>query len=169
MLSPDPLPLALFRPPIVLVVESRTTTRATTCRLLRALGYDGRAARDGDQALRMLRQHPTLYQMVLTNILLPDMDGGELAERVAGSWPGTRAVLVSEYVPIGRPAAIIASHPDVPVLRKPFGLRELYEILTPLLGPPRPAIELPGLGRPRARRRDRKVGATPRVDWIGRR
>jgi hypothetical protein len=92
-----------------------------------------------------------------------------LAERVAGSWPGTRAVLVSEYVPIGRPAAIIASHPDVPVLRKPFGLRELYEILTPLLGPPRPAIELPGLGRPRARRRDRKVGATPRVDWIGRR
>ncbi len=55
MLSPDPLPLALFRPPIVLVVESRTSARTSTCRLLRALGYDGRVARDGQQALRMLR------------------------------------------------------------------------------------------------------------------
>ena len=55
MLSPDPLPLSLFRPPIVLVVESRTSARTSICRLLRALGYDGRVARDGGQALRMLR------------------------------------------------------------------------------------------------------------------
>jgi CheY-like chemotaxis protein len=155
MLSPDPLPLALFRPPIVLVVESRTSARSSTCRLLRALGYDGRTARDGQQALRMLQQHPTLYQLVLTNVLLPDMDGGELARRVVAAWPGTRVMVTAEYAQIGTPAVILAAHPEVPVLRKPFGFRELYEAVCRLVGPPRAAVPLQGGTRTRARRRTR--------------
>jgi CheY-like chemotaxis protein len=155
MLSPDPLLLALYRPPIVLVVESRTSVRSSTCRLLRALGYDGRPARDGQHALRMLRQHPTLYQLVLTNVLLPDMDSGELAERVAQAWPGTRVMVTAEYAPIGRPAAVLAAHPDVPVLRKPFGFRELYDAVCRLAGPPRAAVPLMSTVAVRSRRRTR--------------
>jgi DNA-binding response OmpR family regulator len=155
MLSHDPLPLALFRPPIVLVVESRTSARTSICRLLRALGYDGRVARDGQQALRMLRQHPTLYQLVLTNALLPDMDGGELARKVTKAWPGTRVMLTAEYAPIGAPAAVLAAHPDLPVLRKPFGFRELYDAVCYLVGPPRAAVPLMGRTGTRARRRTR--------------
>lgn len=155
MSSPDPLPLALFRPPIVLVVESRTSARSSACRLLRALGYDGRPARDGQHALRMLRQHPTLYQLVLSNVLLPDMDGGELAERVSGAWPGTRVMLTAEYAPIGTPASILAAHPDLPVLRKPFGFRELHEAVCRQVGPPRAAVPLLGRVGPRIRRRTR--------------
>lgn len=155
MLSPDPLLLALYRPPIVLVVESRTSVRSSTCRLLRALGYDGRPARDGQHALRMLRQHPTLYQLVLTNVLLPDMDSGELAERVAQAWPGTRVMVTAEYAPIGRPAAVLAAHPDVPVLRKPFGFRELYDAVCRLVGPPRAAVPLMSTVAVRSRRRTR--------------
>jgi CheY-like chemotaxis protein len=155
MLSPDPLPLALFRPPIVLVVESRTSARTSTCRLLRALGYDGRVARDGQQALRMLRQHPTLYQLVLTNALLPDMDGGELAAQVTRAWPATRMLLTAEYAPIGTSATVLAAHPHLPVLRKPFGFRELYDAVGRLIGPPRAAVPLMGRTGPRARRRTR--------------
>jgi CheY-like chemotaxis protein len=155
MLSPDPLPLSLFRPPIVLVVESRTGARTSVCRLLRALGYDGRPARDGQQAFRMLRQHPTLYQLVLTNTVLPDMDGGELARQVARAWPATRVMLTAEYAPIGTPAAVLAAHPDLPVLRKPFGFRELYEAVCRLVGPPRAAVPLMGRSSLRARRRTR--------------
>jgi CheY-like chemotaxis protein len=155
MLSPDLLPLSLFRPPIVLVVESRTSTRTSLCRLLRALGYDGRVARDGGQALGMLRQHPTLYQLVLTNTLLPDMDGGELARQVTWAWPDTRVMLVAEYAPIGAPAAVLATHPDLPVLGRPFGFRELYEAVCRLVGPPRAAVPLMGKVGPRARRRTR--------------
>ena len=153
MLSPDPLPLALFRPPIVLVVESRTAARSTTSRLVRALGYDARVARDGQQALRMLLQYPSLHQLVLTNIVLPDMDGGELAERVGAQEVGTRVALIAEYAPIGKAAAVIAAHPEVPVLRKPFGFRELYEVLCPLIGPPRAALPLSGRATPHRRRR----------------
>jgi CheY-like chemotaxis protein len=153
MLSPDPLPLALFRPPIVLVVESRAAARSTTSRLVRALGYDARVARDGQQALRVLLQYPSLHQLVLANILLPDMDGGELAERVGAQRAGTRVALIAEYAPIGKAAAVIAAHPDVPVLRKPFGFRELYEVLCPLIGPPRAAVPLSGRATPPRRRR----------------
>jgi CheY-like chemotaxis protein len=155
MYSPDLLPLSLFRPPIVLVVENRTSARASIGRLLRALGYDGRMARDGQQALRMLRQHPTLYQLVLTNTVLPDMDGGELARQVSRAWPDTRVMLTAEYAPIGTPAAVLAAHPDLPVLRKPFGFRELYEAVCRLVGPPRAALPLLGHTRLRARRRTR--------------
>jgi two-component system, cell cycle sensor histidine kinase and response regulator CckA len=155
MYSPDALPLSLFRPPIVLVVESRASARASVGRLLRALGYDGRMARDGQQALRMLRQHPTLYQLVLTNTLLPDMDGGELAQQVTRAWPDTRVMLIAEYAPIGAPAAVLATHPDLPVLGRPFGFRELYESVGRLVGPPRAAVPLMGKVGPRARRRTR--------------
>jgi two-component system cell cycle sensor histidine kinase/response regulator CckA len=155
MLSPDPLPLALFRPPIVLVVESRTAARSATSRLVRALGYDARVARDGQQALRMLLQYPSLHQLVLTNIVLPDMDGGELAERIGAQAAGTRVALIAEYAPIGKAAGVIAAHPDVPVLRKPFGFRELYEVLCPLVGPPRAALPLSGKATPPRPRRHR--------------
>ncbi len=152
MLSPDPVPLALFRPPIVLVVESRTATRSATSRLIRALGYDARTARDGGQAIRMLRQYPTLHRLVLANVVLPDMDGGELAERIATHGHGTRVVLVAEYAPIGKAAAIIAAHPEVPVLRKPFGFRELHDELCRLIGPGRAALPLSGRASPSRRR-----------------
>ncbi len=155
MPSPDPLPLSLFRPPIVLVVESRTGARTSVCRLLRALGYDGRPARDGQQAFRMLRQHPTLYQLVLTNTVLPDMDGGELARQVTRAWPGTRVMLTAEFAALGTPATVLAANPELPVLRKPFGFRALYEAVCRLVGPPRAAVPLRGKARPRARRRTR--------------
>jgi CheY-like chemotaxis protein len=152
MPSPDPLPLARFRPPIVLVVESRTGARASLCRLLRALGYDGRPARDGQQALRMLRQHPTLYQLVLTNTLLPDMDAAELAREVSRAWPATRVLLTADFAALGAPAAVLAAHPELPVLRKPFGFRELYEAVSRLVGPPKAAVPLMGKARLRVRR-----------------
>ncbi|MGH7527259.1 MAG: response regulator [Gemmatimonadales bacterium] len=158
MSSLDALPLALFRPPVVLVVEGRATSRLTTCRLLRALGYEGQGAHNGQQALRIMRQHPALFHLIIANALLPDMDGGELAERAKDQEPGIRVVLVADYVPLGRTAEILEAFPELPVLSKPFGFRELYAVLTPLLGPPRIAVALPAGRRLRRRSRERKVG-----------
>jgi two-component system, cell cycle sensor histidine kinase and response regulator CckA len=155
MFSPDPLPLALFRPPIILVVESRTAARSTTSRLVRALGYEARTARDGQQALRMLREYPSLHQMVLSNVVLPDMDGGELARRIAAHGLGTKVALIADYAPIGKAATVIAAHPDIAVLGKPFGFRELYEVLCPQVGPPRAALPLAGRAILPRRRRNR--------------
>ena len=123
---------------------------------MRALGYDGTGrARRWRRRSGCFGSIPTLYQLVLTNTLLPDMDGGELAHQVARAWPDTRVMLIAEYAPIGAPAAVLAAHPDLPVLGKPFGFRELYEAVCRLVGPPRAAVPLMGKAGPRARRRTR--------------
>ena len=85
----------------------------------------------------------------------PDMDGGRLAQQVAGSWPDTKVMLVAEYAPIGATAAVLAAYPDLPVLGRPFGFRELYEGVCRLVGPPRAAVPLLAKAGPRARRRTR--------------
>lgn len=140
MSSTDTISLALFRPPIVLIVEGAPAARSVTCHMVRAVGYEPRSARDGQQALRLLSQHPTLFQLVLTNVVLSDMDAAELARRARMLEPGLRVAVIAEYVPLGKAAKVIDTCPELPVVRKPFGFRELHDVLVPLLGPPRIAI-----------------------------
>jgi CheY-like chemotaxis protein len=104
----------------------------------------------------MLGQYPTLFQLVLTNVVLPDMDAGELAQRARTLEPGIRVAVIAEYVPLGKAARVMAACPELPVVRKPFGFRELHDVLSPLLGPPR--IAVPRSSTPRSpRRRERKA------------
>jgi CheY-like chemotaxis protein len=155
-MSPHDLPLALFRPPIVLIVEDRPASRSPTSRLVSMLGYEVRGARTGGHALGLLRHHGSLFDLILTNIQLPDMDGGEFVERVRLEEPGVRLAWIADYAPIGRAAALIAAHPEVPVLKKPFGFRELRDALLPLVGPARALVPLQG-GLRFPRRRERKA------------
>jgi CheY-like chemotaxis protein len=155
-MPPHDLALALFRPPIVLVVEDRPPSRSPTSRLVSMLGYEVRGARTGEHALGLLRHHGALFDLVLTTIQLPDIDVGELVERIRLEEPGIRLAWIADYAPIGRAAALIAAHPEVPVLKKPFGFRELRDALLPLIGPARAAVPLPG-GLRFPRRRERKV------------
>jgi len=156
-MSPRDLPLALFRPPIVLVVEDRSARHSPTGRLVSMLGYQVRGARNGEQALGLVRHHPELFDLVLTNVLLSDMDGGEFVDQVRLEQPGIRLAWIADYAPIGKSARLLAAHPEVPVLRKPFGFRELRDALLPLLGPPRAAVPLPGTLRSPRRRLRRAV------------
>lgn len=62
-------------------------------------------ATDGRQALRAFRQHPRKIDLVLTDFLMPLMDGGELAERIRDIDPKVPIVLVSAPV-IGEAAEL---------------------------------------------------------------
>jgi CheY-like chemotaxis protein len=141
-MSPHDFPLALFRPPIVLVVEDRPSLRSPTNRVVGMLGYEVRRARTGGQALTLVRHHPGLFDLVLTSVLLPDLDGGEFLERLRVEEPGIRVAWIAEYGPVGRAAELIAANPDITIVRKPFGFRELRDALLPLIGPPRAAVPL---------------------------
>lgn len=154
-MPPHDFPLALFRPPIVLVVEDRPSLRSPTNRLVGMLGYEVRRARTGEQALRLVRHHTGLFDLVLTSIQLPDVDGGEFLERIRREEPSIRVAWIADYAPIGSAATLIAAHPEVPVVRKPFGFRELRDALLPLIGPPRAAVPLAERGP--APRRIRKI------------
>jgi two-component system, cell cycle sensor histidine kinase and response regulator CckA len=121
--------------PTVLIVDDEETPRSTTCRMVRALGYQGRTARDGREALRYIQQHPGEIRLVLTDVIMPYMDGGELAERARDLHPRLPIVLMSAY-PVGEIAELIAAYPELPFLEKPFTTETLHRVLTPLLGPP---------------------------------
>ena len=121
--------------PTVLVVDDEETPRSVTCRMIRALGYPTQTARDGREALRYIQQHPGEIRLVLTDLVMPYMDGGELAERVRDLHPHLAIVLMSAY-PVGRIAELLAAYPELPFLEKPFTTEALHRVLTPLLGPP---------------------------------
>jgi CheY-like chemotaxis protein len=103
--------------------------------MVRALGYPARTARDGREALRYIQQHPGEIRLVLTDVIMPYMDGGELAERVRDLHPRLPIVLMSAY-PVGQIAELIAAYPELPFVEKPFTTETLHRVLTPLLGPP---------------------------------
>jgi two-component system cell cycle sensor histidine kinase/response regulator CckA len=120
--------------PMVLVVDDEETPRALACRMVRALGYRAQSARDGREALRYIQQHPGEVRLILADIIMPYMDGGELAERARDLHPKMPVVLMSTS-PRGEAADLVAAYPELPFLEKPFSTESLYRVLTPLLGP----------------------------------
>lgn len=131
----------------VLVVDDEETPRSTTCRMVRALGYQARSARDGREALRYLQQHPGEIRLILTDVIMPYMDGGELAERARDLHPRLPIILMSAY-PVGEIAELVAAYPELPFLEKPFTTETLQRILISLLGAP---------GGPKGRRANDRV------------
>jgi two-component system, cell cycle sensor histidine kinase and response regulator CckA len=121
--------------PTVLVVDDEETPRSVTGRMVRALGYPTRTAHDGREALRYIQQHPGEIRLVLTDVIMPYMDGGELSERVRDLHPRLPVVLMSAY-PVGEIAELVAGYPELPFLEKPFTTEALHRVLIPLLGPP---------------------------------
>ncbi len=121
--------------PTVLIVDDEETPRTVTCRMVRALGYQAQSARDGREALRYLQQHPGEVRLVLTDVVMPYMDGGELAERARDLYPRLPIVLMSAQ-PVGEIAELVAAYPELPFIVKPFTTEKLSHVLTPLLGAP---------------------------------
>jgi two-component system, cell cycle sensor histidine kinase and response regulator CckA len=103
--------------------------------MIRAIGYSTRSAHDGREALRYIQQHPGEIRLVLTDVIMPYMDGGELAERVRDLHPRLPIVLMSAYS-LGQIAELVAAYPELPFLEKPFTTEALHRVLTPLLGSP---------------------------------
>ena len=121
--------------PGVLLVEDEATPRAEICRMVRGLGYRVCTARNGREALRYLEQHPGEIRLILSDIIMPYMDGGELAERARDLLPGLRIVLMSSSLE-GMAGEVVSAYPETPVLRKPFTFADLYGVLSAQIGPP---------------------------------
>ena len=135
--------------PLVLVVDDEPDERSTVCRMVRGLGYRVQACASGREALAYLAAHPREVKLLLTDVGMPVMDGGELVERARDLDPALRAVLLA---PPGDAQVdeLLAGYRDLPNLTKPVGFSELYGRLRELLGPP--ALSPSRQARPRTRR-----------------
>src|SRR5207302_1129974 len=83
----------------VLVVDDEPAVRVVTKRILQRSGYAVLEAAGGVEALDALREHPGPIHLLLTDVIMPEMNGREVAQRVRGQRPGIRVVYMSGYSP----------------------------------------------------------------------
>jgi CheY-like chemotaxis protein len=143
--------------PLVLVVDDELTPRSIVSRMVRAVGYPVRTCRSGRDALRFLAAHPRRVRLLLADLGMPRMDGGELAERARDLDPALRVVLL--FDPADAHAAdLLTGYRDFPYLTKPVGFGDLYGWLEALLGPPPTGASSP---RSMTRSRGRRTSGQP--------
>ncbi len=81
----------------ILVVEDEEALRAVARRTLEAAGYTVLTAADGLEALEVFGRHPGQVQLLLTDVIMPRMDGGALAHELTRRRPGLRVLFMSGY------------------------------------------------------------------------
>jgi two-component system, cell cycle sensor histidine kinase and response regulator CckA len=103
----------------VLLVEDEPRVRAMTERLLADLGYRVLSASLPSEALEVAASHEGPIHLLLTDVVMPEMSGRDVWERLAGARPELRCVFMSGYT-----ADILGArgvmHGDVQFLAKPF-------------------------------------------------
>jgi CheY-like chemotaxis protein len=150
----DPVVLPLDPKPLVLVVDDDPVACSSVSRMARTLGYAAQCCSSGASALAFLRDAPTLVKVVLADMGMPRMDGGELAERLQDCNPRLPVVLMAArddpYV-----GDLLAGYADFPFLPKPVRLGPLAQVLAACLksGVPRPARSSRPSGAAEGRRR----------------
>ncbi|MBI5239521.1 MAG: response regulator [Elusimicrobia bacterium] len=81
----------------VLLVEDDEMVRRLACRMLQAGGYRVLAARDADEAVRRLQEAGETAHLLLADVVLPGLDGRELARRLLARLPGLKVLFISGY------------------------------------------------------------------------
>ncbi len=134
------LPAKVMRPVTgterVLVVEDEPGLRAMTCRVLRSAGYLVVDASRPSLALRAAENET--FDVVLTDIVLPEMNGRELVTRLRALKPNLRVLYMSGY-PGGALTPQQLADDGVPFMPKPFTPDVLLQKLREALDGPRAA------------------------------
>jgi CheY-like chemotaxis protein len=81
----------------VLVVEDQAEVRALTTRILEARGYTVLEAAGADDALRVVDGNAKRIDLLLTDVVMPGMNGRELAERLTAQRRDLKVLFVSGY------------------------------------------------------------------------
>jgi PAS domain S-box-containing protein len=110
----------------ILVVEDQEEVRHLTVQVLQDLGYTMLEASNGKEALQVLQALPARVDLVLTDVIMPEMSGSELLAQLRLSWPNLRALYISGY-----PADELTHHgilgERVGFIQKPFGPEALAQ------------------------------------------
>lgn len=101
--------------------------------MLKAIGYEVLLAGTPQEALRICEAEDRPIDLLLTDVILPGMNGKELRDRVEALRPAVRTLFMSGYT-----ADVIARHgvldPDVDFIQKPFRMLGLAEKIREVLG-----------------------------------
>ena len=123
----------------VLLVEDEANVRTLVSRMLRSWNLEVVVAANGREALEAYRGLDEPVDVLLTDIVMPEMDGYDLARELAAVDPDLPVLFMSGFAPED---AIAEEGREAILLSKPFTAAELYEgLCEALLGPRRRAGE----------------------------
>ena len=105
----------------ILLAEDDESMRVYLARALERVGYDVTAVDRGTAALPLLEAEE--YDLLLTDIVMPEMDGIELAQKAAAIAPDMRVMFITGFAAVALKAGKAA--PSAKILSKPFHLRDL--------------------------------------------
>ncbi|MEO5494169.1 MAG: response regulator [Sphingomonas sp.] len=105
----------------ILLAEDDSVMREYLTRALERSGYAVTAVDRGTAALPLIEAEH--FDLLLTDIVMPEMDGIELAQKVAEMAPSTRVMFITGFAAVTLRAG--KTMPQARVLSKPFHLRDL--------------------------------------------
>jgi PAS domain S-box-containing protein len=126
----DEAPEPSFRQGTVLLAEDEPLVRDVLASVLRRAGFTVMTAADGRDALRKSDAHEGVIDVLVTDVVMPELGGYELAERLCTMRPGLRVLYLSGYTDRTIPGP---ERPGVAFLQKPTSSRELVRAVRRLL------------------------------------
>ena len=108
----------------ILIVEDEEAMLNMAKTMLERLGYRALAAGTPGEALKLANEHASEIDLVITDVVMPEMNGKELVERLSSLYPNMRSLFTSGYT-----ADVIGHHgvlnEGVHFIQKPFSRKDL--------------------------------------------
>jgi DNA-binding NtrC family response regulator len=128
----SPLSLRAVARTAVLVVDDEAAVRRFTIRVLEREGYAVVEARDGVEALELIKQGETVVEVVVSDIVMPRLNGVELMQALFAVIPDLPVILMSGYATSALADVGIAA--PCAILPKPFLSERLLEEVRRCIG-----------------------------------
>jgi two-component system, cell cycle sensor histidine kinase and response regulator CckA len=128
----------------ILLVDDHRSVRTAVKAVLERAGHDVLVAPSGERAVELAKGHPGPIDVLLADVVMPGMDGFEVARSVRALRPGARVLFMSGH--LGRSYAEDVARTRASFLPKPFAAADLRQALEQASRaeeprpPPEPAI-----------------------------
>ena len=123
-----PLNQGNFKGRTALVVDDMDAVRELVQEILQRLGFAVHTAGNGKEAVQVAKERGEEIDVLISDLEMPDMHGFEVADEISRMVPGVEVVYMSGTLTPEQWRAV-GGGPGTPFLAKPFGIREVSEVM----------------------------------------
>jgi two-component system cell cycle sensor histidine kinase/response regulator CckA len=113
----------------VLVVEDDEVLQQALAEALETLNLRTQSARNGVEALELFRREQGKFKFVLSDLVMPEMDGRKLLEELQRLDPTVKVIFMTGY-PVGAGTRELFDAKQVAWIQKPFTVREISQAIS---------------------------------------
>ena len=117
---------------IILVVEDNDSVREVVCAALEKMSYRVLRTKNGEECMALMGKCECTVDLLLTDVIMPGMNGRELHKRLSRRWPSLKVIYMSGY-----PEQVMSQQgvlePGINFLQKPLSIKALREMVHSVL------------------------------------